>query len=74
MKNMKYIDGVEKETTRMYGPTNFVLPRRVVKDHYVNGIPIKKGVICQYYSVGTHFNSEIYDQPFKFKPERWLNR
>ena len=52
----------------MYGPTNFILPRKVIKDHYFKGIPFKKGVNVQFYSVGSHFNEEIYPNADSFKP------
>ena len=58
----------------MYGPTNFVLPRKVVQDHYFKGIPFTKGVNVQFYSVGSHFNEEIYPDPLLFKPERWIDQ
>ena len=44
LKKLTYIDCVEKEVTRYYGPVNQVFAREVQGDHYLNGVPIKKGV------------------------------
>ena len=32
LKNFKYIDAVMKETTRIYGPANFILLREATRD------------------------------------------
>ena len=36
LKNFKYIEAVMKETTRMYGPVNLTIPRRAMKDCYID--------------------------------------
>jgi hypothetical protein len=41
----------------MFGPTNFNFPRRVLKDHYIDGVPIRKETIIQYHTICTHYNS-----------------
>lgn len=68
---MKYLDLVELETTRMYGPGNGTFTRYATKDHLLKGIPIKKGIGMMINSVPTHYDERYYKDPFTFKPERW---
>ena len=73
LKNLKYIDAVMKETTRIYGPANFILLRQATRDCQLDGVNIPKGTALTYNSIAIHYNEDIYPQPFQFKPERWLN-
>ena len=36
LKNFKYIEAVQKEVTRMFGPINFCVEREAVKTHKLN--------------------------------------
>lgn len=69
---MKYIDAIQKETSRYYSPVPGMLPRLSLKDHYFKGVPISKGTAVAVMSIPTHFNETIYEDPLVFKPERWL--
>ena len=40
LKNFKYIDMVQKETTRIYGPAIALFVRKAIKDNILGGIPI----------------------------------
>ena len=42
IKKLKYIDMVQKEVTRIYGPVSGPFFRDVVKDHYFAGIHQKR--------------------------------
>lgn len=70
---MKYIDAIQKETIRMYGPTNHNFPRKVLKDFSIDGVTIRSGTVIQYHSVPSHYNPEIFKNPFEFNPERWFD-
>ena len=57
LKKLVYLEGVQKKTTRMYGPgtlDNF--SRLCMKDHELKGIPIKKGVLLHNTSMGLHMS------------------
>jgi len=38
-----------------------------------NGVQIDKGTGVQFHSVTTHFDPKYYENPYEFRPERWLN-
>lgn len=65
---MKYIEAIQKETLRYYGPLPVVFPRICVKSHYYNGVMIEKGTFLQLHSMPTHFNPTLYNEPYKFRP------
>lgn len=68
---MKYLDYVQLETTRMYGPGTSILVRSAVKDHMLKDIPIKAGIGLSCNQIINHYSSKFYENPFEFKPERW---
>lgn len=47
LKQLTYLECVQKEVMRMYPPLNGIFIREAVKDHYLDKIPIKKGMqVC----------------------------
>ena len=73
LKRFVYLEGVQKETTRMYGPgTLGNFSRLCIKDHELKGIPIKKGVLIHNAPMGLHMSEKYYKNPTEFRPERWL--
>ena len=63
LKKMTYIDCVEKEVTRFYGPTHNGFPRITSKDYLLKGVPIKKGTIASPQSIGLHYYDKYYKNP-----------
>jgi len=55
----------------MYGPGNGILLREVTEDHYIDKMPIPKGVLLTIMTSGNHYNPEFYKDPHVFRPERW---
>jgi Cytochrome P450 len=49
-----------------------VLPRVPAQDIEFLGYPLAKGANCLHLVALMHYNEEIYEEPFRFKPERWL--
>ena len=43
LKKLHYLECVQHETMRLDGPTSGILPRIVIKDHYIKDVPISKG-------------------------------
>lgn len=35
-------------------------------------IPVKKGMQCSVKIITAHYNSEVYEKPHEFIPERWM--
>jgi hypothetical protein len=68
----EYLNAVIKETLRLYAPLPSYEPRSVARDSEIDGyvIPANTVVGVQPYSV--HRNPEIFPEPSKFDPERWL--
>ena len=56
LKKMAYIDYVEKEVTRFYGPVSGIFTRNVVKDHFIKGVPMKKKTNASPQFMGVHYS------------------
>ena len=63
LKKLQYIDWLQNETTRYYGPGTGIIPRKVIEPHYIGGVYIQKGVNLSINSMATHYNPEIYKDP-----------
>ena len=59
LKNFHYIDWIQKETTRFFGPSVFLFIREASKDHYFKGIQIPKGSQVNL-TVSSHFDSKNF--------------
>ena len=71
LKKLVYIDNIQKETTRFYGPANGIASRVAVEDHNLKGVPIKKNAILGAQPLGNHYSEKYYKNPTEFRPERW---
>jgi len=60
-----------KETLRCY-PAAWVGPRRAVRDVTLAGVPVPAEIGVQYSSWVTHHLPQLYPDPFRFDPDRFL--
>jgi cytochrome P450 len=60
-----------KETLRCY-PAAWVGPRRTVRDVTLGGVPVPAEIGVQYSSWVTHHLPQLYPDPFRFDPDRFL--
>ena len=60
LKKMSYINCVEKEVTRVFGPVNEVFFRSVIQDHHIKGVPIGKQTYLTNSSLGTHYTEKYF--------------
>ncbi len=60
-----------KETLRCY-PAAWVGPRRATRDVTLAGVPVPAEIGVQYSSWATHHLPELYPDPFRFDPDRFL--
>lgn len=73
LKNFKYIQAIQKEATRIYGPANIIFFREALKDNYLNGVAIKKGTLVSVNTLVNCYSEKYFKEPLVFRPERWLN-
>ena len=70
--SIPFLDAVIKETLRLYAPIPASQPRVSVQDVTIDGYLVPGGTVvsCQGYSL--HRNADIFPEPLKFSPDRWL--
>lgn len=71
--NMPYIRAVIKETLRLCPVATTGLRRMTDADIKYRGQTIPKGTILLANINNLHWDSAFFEEPFKFKPERYLN-
>ena len=71
LKKMTYIENVEKEVSRFYGPLNGNFRRVALNDDYLKGVPIQKDTTIGVQPIGPHYCEKYYKNPTEFRPERW---
>lgn len=67
-----YLDAVIKETLRLYAPLPASEPRSFPTDTIVDGYHIPKRTVVSMSPYALHRNHEVFEDPAKFNPERWL--
>jgi cytochrome P450 len=58
------------ETLRMYPPA-WIGPRRSIQPFELSGVRVPGGVLVNYCSWASHHLSEVFPQPWRFRPERF---
>jgi cytochrome P450 len=58
------------ETLRMYPPA-WIGPRRSIEPFELHGVRVPGGVLVNYCSWASHHLSEVFPEPFRFRPERF---
>ena len=72
LRKLKYLDCVLREVNRMNGPADILIDRIAIKDCKVADVPIQKGTLTNYCYRASQYNTQYYDNPHEFIPERWL--
>ncbi|GAA5798502.1 hypothetical protein HPULCUR_003906 [Helicostylum pulchrum] len=72
-EQLPYCISVMKESMRYKPTTTFGLPHTAHEDLYVDGYIIPKGASIISSMESMHMNPDIYTEPKKFNPERFLN-
>jgi cytochrome P450 len=71
LRDIHYLDWCLSETTRMYGPATSILLRQARTHTYIHNIPIIEGTGIKIEMLASHYNPNIYKDPFQFDPTRW---
>ncbi|KAK3686430.1 hypothetical protein LTR37_019818 [Vermiconidia calcicola] len=69
----EFLDAVIKETMRMWPMIPGPLERYLGKPIQVNGLTVPPGVIASTSALTSGRNADVYPEPGKWKPERWLD-
>ena len=72
MDRLPYLEGVLKETMRIF-PAGTWTGRLAMQDFELDSHPLPKGTWVVMSPYITHRLPEIFPEPYKFKPERWLS-
>ena len=69
---LPYLDAVIKETLRLYNPLPASEPRTLPIDSTITGYLIPARTVVSMSPFSLHRNPDVFPQPLKFDPERWL--
>ncbi|XP_026333440.1 cytochrome P450 4C1-like [Hyposmocoma kahamanoa] len=72
LAEMKYLEAVLKETLRLY-PSVPYMGRETTEDFMMGDIFVKRGSGIGIHSYDLHRREDLFPEPEKFKPERFLN-
>ncbi|GAD92318.1 benzoate 4-monooxygenase cytochrome P450, putative [Paecilomyces variotii No. 5] len=69
---LPYMDALIKEALRLYAPLPASEPRSFATDVVIDSFRIPKGTTVSMEPYALHRNSEVFPEPGKFNPHRWL--
>ncbi|WP_306338452.1 cytochrome P450 [Streptomyces sp. KL118A] len=72
LPNLEYTRAVITEALRLY-PPSWMSMRVASADTELGGHPIPSGAMVVYSAWAMHHNPELFPEPEKFAPERWLD-
>lgn len=71
VQDLKYLDMVVKECLRINAPVPFV-ERLLMRNVELNGVSYPKDTIISFLPYAMHRNADLYPDPLKFDPDRFL--
>lgn len=69
--NLPYLQCVINETLRLYPPVPLLLPHYSLEDCTIGGYDVPKHTILMVNAWAIHRDPQVWDEPEKFKPERF---
>ena len=63
LKKLKYVEQVQNETTRIYGPGTGIFARQAQQDYFIGNIKIKRGHLVSYQPLANHHSEKYYKNP-----------
>jgi len=73
LHSMKYLHALLQETLRLQSPSPTSQPRIATKDFKLEEYNIKKGTVVMPVFFHQNYSEKVFEEAFKFKPERWLD-
>jgi cytochrome P450 family 135 len=70
----EYLEAVILETLRLRHPAGAIVGRRVAQPFQLGEYVIDPGVLVGVNAYGLHRREDLYPEPVKFRPERWLEQ
>ena len=71
---LPYLNAVCSETLRIYPAVVLIALRRIISPVKIMGTQYPEGTIFNIHTYLTHHREDLYPEPKKFKPERFLER
>lgn len=72
LTRLPYLNAVLRESLRMYSPLPAFEPRLCPSDTLIDGYRIPAGTVVGMSPYCLHRDGNVYPEPLKFAPERWL--
>ena len=70
---MSYLHGLVQETLRLHSPSFSTQPRVATRDFDIEHYQVKKGTLMMPIFFHQNYNDKVFEDAFKFKPERWVS-
>jgi len=74
LHKMNHLHALIQETLRLQSPSFLNQPRIALKDFNIENFHFKKDTLIMPVFSYQSYNEGVFEDPFKFKPERWLDQ